>query len=70
MDEGCITLPMNLETVLSVVTLGAFIWVVRFLLPRALKERDPMALTCVVLTGILAILLWLIIGVGTRSRGV
>ncbi len=58
---------MPLETVLSIATLGAFIWVVRYLLPRALKEHDSMALACAVLTAIAALLMWLLIGVGTRS---
>jgi hypothetical protein len=58
---------MTLETVLSIATLGGFIWAVRFLLPRAIKEHDAMALTCAVLTAALALLMWLLIGVGTRS---
>jgi hypothetical protein len=58
---------MTLETVLSVAMLGCFIWVVRFLLPKAIKQHDPIALTCVVLTAVLALVLWLLIGVGTRS---
>ncbi len=55
------------QTVLSTATLAVFIWVVRFLLPRAIRQHDPLALTCAVLTGILALLLWLLTGVGTRS---
>ena len=58
---------MPVETVLSIATLGAFIWVVRYLLPKAVKERDSMALACAVLTAIVALLMWLLIGVGTRS---
>jgi hypothetical protein len=57
---------MPLETVLSVATLGAFIWVVRFLLPKAIKAHDSMALACAVLTAVVALLMWLLIGVGTR----
>lgn len=59
--------PMILETVLSIAMLGGFIWAVRFLLPKAVKEHDPMALTCAVLTAVLALLMWLLIGVGARS---
>jgi uncharacterized membrane protein len=47
--------------------LGGFIWTVRFLLPKAVRERDPFALTCAVLTAVLALIAWLLIGVGTRS---
>ena len=55
----------SLETILSIATLGAFIWAVRFVLPKALKEHDSMALTCTVLMAVLALLMWLLIGVGT-----
>jgi hypothetical protein len=55
----------TLETILSIATLGAFIWAVRFVLPKALKEHDSMALTCTVLMAVLALLMWLLIGVGT-----
>ncbi len=58
---------MTFETVLSVATLGGFIWVVRNLLPKAVKERDLCALACAVLTAILALLVWLLIGVGIRA---
>jgi hypothetical protein len=58
---------MTLETALSIAMLGGFIWAVRFLLPRAVKERDPLALTCAVLMAILALLAWLLIGTGARS---
>jgi hypothetical protein len=46
---------MPLETVLSIATLGAFMWVVRFLLPKAVKEHDSMALTCAVLMAVFAL---------------
>ncbi len=58
---------MSLETVLSIAMLGGFIWAVRFLLPRAVKQHDSMALTCAVLTAVLALAMWLLIGVGVRS---
>ena len=60
---------MPLETALSIGMLGGFIWVVRYVVPRAVKEQDPMALTCAVLTAVLALVAWLLIGVGTRSLG-
>jgi hypothetical protein len=56
-----------LETVFSIAMLSGFIWVVRFLLPRAIKEHDAMALTCAVLIGVLALLAWLLVGTGARS---
>ena len=59
---------MPIETFLSIATLSAFIWALRFLVPKALKSGDGMAVTCSVLMAILALLLWLLIGIGARSR--
>ena len=59
---------MNFETLFSIAMLGAFIWAVRFLLPKAMKEHSALALTSAVLAALFALLLWLLIGVGTRSR--
>ena len=58
---------MNFEAVFSIAMLGAFIWAVRFLLPKAIKERSALALTSAVLMALLALLAWLMIGVGIRS---
>jgi hypothetical protein len=58
---------MNFETIFSIAMLGAFIWAVRFLLPKAIKEHSALALTSAVLTALFALLLWLMIGVGIRS---
>jgi hypothetical protein len=58
---------MTPETVLSVGLLGGFIWAVRFLLPSAVKQYDGLALTCAVLTAVLALLAMLLIGVRVRS---
>ena len=58
---------MPIETFLSIATLSAFIWALRFLVPKALKSGDGMAVTCSVLMAILALLLWLLIGIGARS---
>jgi len=61
---------MTLETVLSTFMLGCFIWAVRFMLPKAVKTHDSLALTCAVLTAVLALAAWLLIGVGVRSVSV
>ena len=39
---------MNFDTLFSIAVLGAFIWAVRFLLPRAMKEHSALALTSAV----------------------
>jgi hypothetical protein len=56
---------MTLETVWSIAMLGGFIWAVRFLVPRAVKQDDRLAVTSAVLTAVIALFLWLLIGVGT-----
>ena len=58
---------MTRDAVLSIALLSGFIWAVRFLLPKAVREQDGMALTCAVLTAVLALLAWLLIGVSARS---
>jgi hypothetical protein len=61
---------MAFETVFSVAMLGCFIWAVRFMLPKALKEHDPLALTSAVLTAVLALLAWLLFGVPVTGQPV
>jgi uncharacterized membrane protein YozB (DUF420 family) len=58
---------MTLEVVLSVVTLSGFLWAVRFLVPKAAREHDALALACAILTAIIALLAWLLIGVGVGT---
>ena len=58
---------MKFETLFSIAMLGTFIWSVLFLLPKAMKEHNALALTSAVLTALFALLLWLLVGVGTRS---
>jgi hypothetical protein len=53
---------MLFEPILTVATLAAVIWALGFLLPRAVRERDAMAITSAVLTTALALLLWFLIG--------
>jgi hypothetical protein len=57
---------MALESIASVATLGLLIWALRFLLPRAIREKDGLALTAAVLTVLLAFLGWALIGVAVR----
>jgi uncharacterized membrane protein len=61
---------MAFEVISSVAMLGGFIWAVRFLVPKAVKEHDAMALICAVLTAAIALLAWLLIGVGVGTRSV
>lgn len=44
------------ETAFSVAMLVGFLWAMRFLLPKALKERDPLAIASAVVTAALALL--------------
>jgi hypothetical protein len=51
-----------LESILSITTLAGLIWIVRFLLPKAVKEDDRFALLCAVLTLLFAIVMWFLVG--------
>ncbi len=59
---------MLAETVFSVAMLGAFLWAVRVMLPKAMREREALAVTSAALTALAALLLWLLIGVRVASR--
>jgi hypothetical protein len=55
------------EVVLSVGALAVFIWTLRWMLPRALRERDPLAVACAVLIALLTLAGLLLIGVPVGS---
>jgi hypothetical protein len=57
------------EIVLSVVMLGAFLWAAAFLIPRAVRERDALAIGSALMVAALAILAWLWIGIGVGTAG-
>jgi hypothetical protein len=59
---------MMVEAVFSVAMLGGFIWAVRFMLPKAVKVQDTLALTAALLTAVLALLGWLFVGVRVTGR--
>jgi hypothetical protein len=59
---------MATDSWLSAFMLGSFIWVVTFLLPRARREDDRFGVICSLLAALLALVGWLVIGTGTRSR--
>ena len=56
---------MTLEAVLSVGTLAAVLWVVGFLLPKAVREHSAFALACTALCVVLALLAWFLMGAKT-----
>ena len=58
---------MPVETAVSVAMLTGFIWAAQVLVPRALRAGDPIAIASAVLTAVLALLMWLLVGVGVRS---
>ena len=51
-----------LETAIQIVALGAALWVFAYQLPRARREQDRFAVICSVLTGLLALFAWLLLG--------
>ena len=52
-----------LEMALSVAMLGGFLWAAMFLIPKAIREQDTLALASAVMVAVLAVLAWLWIGV-------
>lgn len=58
---------MPAETAFSVAMLGGFIWAARFLIPKAARSGDAMAIACATLIAGMTLLLWLLVGVAMRS---
>ena len=58
----------TLESAVSIEMLGAFIWGVVFLLPKAKREHDRFAVICSLFVALIALVGWLLIGIATRSR--
>lgn len=56
------------EIALSVFCLGGFIWAVVFQLPRARREQDGLAIASSLLTALVMLLGWLLIGVRAYSH--
>jgi hypothetical protein len=54
------------EHVVSVLMLGAAIWALQYLLPRARREHDGFGIACAVAMALLGLFAWLLFGVGTR----
>ena len=57
-----------LESVASVLMLGGCIWALRFLLPRARREGDGFGVVCSVLTALVCLFGFLLIGIAAVSR--
>jgi len=55
------------ETLFSMALLAGFIWATCFLLPRAIKQQDWLALVSALLTAALAVVAWLMFGIALRS---
>jgi hypothetical protein len=52
----------RMESALSIATLAIAIWVIRFMLPRAVRQNDALALIATVLSLVLALVLVFIAG--------
>jgi len=55
------------EPLFSIGLLAGFIWAIRFLLPKAIKERDALAVVSALLTAALALVAWFMFGIALRS---
>jgi hypothetical protein len=56
-----------MESAMSFVMMSGFIWVVTFLLPKAMREHDVFGMICSVVTALVALISWMLIGTGTSS---
>jgi len=56
------------EEIVSLVLLRRFIWVVFVLVPRARREHNPLAVVYAIFAAVVALLGWLLLGSGVRSR--
>jgi hypothetical protein len=61
---------MPLETIFSIAMIGVLIWAVRINLPRAIREKDGLALAAALLTILIALAGWALVGVGVRSEAI
>ena len=59
---------MTFEGIFSVAMLGGFIWAVSFMVPKAVKRRDALALTSAIVTALLALFGWLLVGVRVMGQ--
>jgi hypothetical protein len=59
---------MTFEGIFSVAMLGGFIWAVSFMVRKAAKKRDALALTSAILTALLALFGWLLVGVRVMGQ--
>ena len=58
---------MHVDVFVSTAMFAVFIWAVTFMLPRAIRSRDALAVSCGVLAALLSLVGWLLIGVGVVS---
>jgi hypothetical protein len=56
------------EGAIQIATLATVIWVIRSQWPRARREQDLFVAICTVITGLLALLVFLFLGIGMHSR--
>lgn len=54
-------------TILSIALLGGVIWTLRFLVPAAIRTRDHLGLVVAILTALVLLVAWLLVGVPARS---
>lgn len=58
---------MTVEGLVSVVMLGACIWALAYLLPRARRQQDTFGVICALLAALAGLFGFLFFGIGTRS---
>jgi|KBSMisStandDraft_5_1062788.scaffolds.fasta_scaffold3583260_1 hypothetical protein len=56
-----------LEHGATVAALAGALWAGSFLIPRAVRQQDPLALACSIAFAAIALGLWLLVGVAVRA---
>jgi hypothetical protein len=56
-----------MQYAVSVLMLGAFIWTLTSLLPKARRGHEAFGVTCSLMIALVALLGWLLLGTGARS---
>ncbi len=60
-------MPSAAIEILSIALLGGVIWTLRFLVPAAIRTGDRFGLAIAILTAILFLVGWLLVGIPARS---
>ena len=59
---------MHVDVIVSTAMFAVFIWAARFMVPKAVKTQDPLAIAGAALTALLSLIGWLMIAAAATSE--